>query len=197
MTTGDSRAFGIADGLILIAGVAVGLASLRVVAPELNPQMIWDTLVRPRVPWSPAYAFELLMELGVYLAIPFLAAWTPTCLVVQLIRPRPLWRQLCRRPGFVACLIASTVIAVTVVAALLDVWLSNRGALNPLEPLIRELLLGGTLAGSGVLWCWVTMRLCGVCRPRATWPDRLGRLTGAAWVALGVGSAAYIALIVR
>ena len=41
------------------------------------------------------------------------------------------------------------------------------------------------------------MRLCGVCRPRPTWTDRLGRLTDAAWVAIGAMSAAYIFLAIN
>ena len=47
-----------------------------------------------------------------------------TCLIVQLTRPRASWRRLCRQPGFVGCLIATTVIALTVAASATSVWLS-------------------------------------------------------------------------
>ena len=65
MKTTESRRFGIADGLILIAGVAAGLGCFRVLAPDLTPQKIWDALVRPKQGWSLWYAFELIAELGV------------------------------------------------------------------------------------------------------------------------------------
>ena len=51
MRTTDSRRFGIADGLILIAGVAAGLGSFRALAPDLTPQKIWDAFVRPKPKW--------------------------------------------------------------------------------------------------------------------------------------------------
>jgi hypothetical protein len=60
------------------------------------------------------------------------------------------------------------------------------------EGCLKVLLVGGTLAGSGVLWSWVTMRLCGVCRPIPAWTDRLGRLTGTVWIALGTVGVAYM-----
>jgi hypothetical protein len=197
MQTGDSRRFGIADGLILIAGVAAGLGFLRALTPDIKPQMIWDAFVRPKGGWSLWYAFALITELGVSLGIPFLAAWTPTSLIVQLTKPRASWRRLCRQPGFVACLIATTVIALTVAASLTSVWLSIWVATSSSpDRFLRAYLLGGILAGSGVLWSWATMRLLGVCRPRPTWTDRLGRLTGAAWVALGAMSAVFIFLAI-
>ncbi len=193
MKTTESRRFGIADGLILIAGVAAGLGCFRALVPDLTPQKIWDALVRPKQGWSLWYAFELIAELGVFIGIPFLAAWTPTCLVVQFTKPRASWRRLCRQPGFIASLIATTVIVLTVAASATSVWLSIWVATSSSpERFIKVYLLGGILAGSGVLWSWVTMRLCGVCRPRPTWTDRLGRLTGAAWVAIGVLSAVFI-----
>lgn len=192
----NSRRFRVADGLILIAGVAVGLASVRALWPDLTPHQIWGAVVHPREAWSVWYALKLSAGLGVCLGIPLLAAWTPTCLIVQLIRPRPSWRRLSRQPGFVACLITTSAFVVMVVASSLAVWLSTRVPIghHP-DSFIRALVLGGILAGSGVLWSWVTMTVCGICRRRATWTDRLGRLTGVAWVTIGVSSAAYFFLL--
>jgi hypothetical protein len=198
MRTTEARRFGIADGLILIAGVAAGLGCFRALAPDITPQQIWDALVRPKQGWSLWYAFGLSSELGVSIGIPFLTAWTPTCLIVQFTKPRASWRRLCRQPGFVASLIATTVIALTVAASVTSVWLSIwvPTSSSP-DRFIKVYLDGGIFAGSGVLWSWATMRLCGVCRPRPTWTDRLGRLTGAAWIAIGAMSAAYIFLAIN
>jgi hypothetical protein len=198
MKTTESRKFGIADGLILIAGMAAGLGCFRALAPDITPEKMWDAFVRPKEGWSFWYAFALSVELGVSLGIPFLAAWTPTCLVVQLIKPRASWRRLCRQPGFIASLIATNVIVLTVAASAISVWLSIWVATSSSpDRFMKAYLLGGILTGSGVLWSWVTMRLCGVYRPRPTWTDRLGRLTGAAWVVIGAMSAFFISLAIN
>ena len=57
-------------------------------APDITPQQIWDALVRPKQGWSLWYAFGFSSELGVSLGIPFLTAWTPTCLIVQFTKPQ-------------------------------------------------------------------------------------------------------------
>jgi hypothetical protein len=67
MKIGDSRGFGIADGLILIAGVAAGLASQRALSPNISLQQDWDALVRPKETWSLRYALGLFAELSVFL----------------------------------------------------------------------------------------------------------------------------------
>ena len=41
---------------------------------------------------------------------------------------------------------------------------------------------------------WATMMLSNAWRPVPTWTDRLGRLTGAAWVVVGAISVCYAAL---
>jgi hypothetical protein len=55
-------------------------------------------------------------------------------------------------------------------------------------------VLGGSLGGFGVVTGWSTMKLCGTCRPAPEWPDRLGRLTGAIWVAVGAIGLCFTAL---
>ena len=178
-------------------GSGRGVGVPQGISPDINPQQVWNAFVRPKETWSPRYALGLFAELSVFLGIPFLVAWTPICLIVQFTRPRASWRRLSRQPGFVACLITTTVIALTIVAYSMSVWLSIRVATSSSpDRFIRAYLLGGILAGSGVLWSWLTMRLCGVCRPRPSWTDRLGRLTGVAWVAIGASSGAFIILAI-
>jgi hypothetical protein len=188
------RRFSIGDALILIAGLAAGLALVRATSPEYSPGQLREVLLSPRGGWTPWHAFGLTLELGVILFIPFVVGWTPACLLLQLARPRPPWRRLRRRPGFVACLIATAfVIATLAVAAVLlatGIWEARPSS----DRYFLAHVLGGLLAGAGVATGWSTMKLCGACRPAPTWPDRLGRLTGAVWVAVGAMSVCYAAL---
>ena len=196
MNPDEPRRFSIADALILIAGLAAGFGLLRMAAQGISPGMIWEALVRPQGEWSVKYAFEVILELSESLVIPFAAAWTPACLLVQVTGPRPPWRRLRRRPGFGACLIASSVTLATMAVGATCAWLSLWPAGRRPDDLIRVNILGGLLAGSGVLGGWAAMRLCGVGRPSRTWTDRLGRLTGVVWIALGAISAVYLFLVI-
>jgi hypothetical protein len=195
LTDEQHRRFGIADGLIVVAGLAAGMGLVRITNPGITPGQVRDVFLTPAGGWSLRHAAELILETGVIFVIPFVAAWTPACLLVQVTGSRSRWRRLRRGPGFVACLIASAVILATfaVAAALLAASVWDVGTSGG-DYYLKAQVLGGVLAGSGVLWGWVTMRLCGVYRPALTWTDRLGRLTGAAWVLLGAISACYLAL---
>jgi hypothetical protein len=196
MSAEDSRRFGIADGLIVIAGAAAGLGVLRSLAPGISPQRIWNAFVRPTQSWSLEYASALIAEVGIFLGIPFLVGWSPSLLIMQVVRRRSPWRRLRRQPGFVASLIATAAIALSVCTTSAAVWLSipvpRRFATD--FSFAQPCVVGGVLAGSGVLSSWSTMWLFRVWRPRRTWTDRLGRLTGATWILVGAMSAVFLLL---
>jgi len=191
----ERRPLTIADALVLIAGVAAGLGLVGSIlrASHLTPEQLWNNMVRPKAGWSVWNAFGMTVELSAILGVPFVAAWTPASLVLQVLRPRPGWRRFRRRPGFVACLIP-TVVA-TLMVAIVQLCLSFSIAEMHTSH-AKWQVLGGMLAGSGVLWGWIIMGLCGVCRPSRTWTDRLGRMTGALWIALGALSTAYMFLAI-
>lgn len=191
MSAEQERKFAIADGLILIAGLAAGLGFIRATAPEVSAHDIWKGLAHPPGGWSWWYAFAIILELSSVFAIPFMAVCTPACLLVQIMKPRPRWRRLRRQPGFIACLIATIVAVIAIPVASTCVWLSIWNVSGRYDRLVVMNILGGLLTGSGVLWGWMVMWICGVYRPQPTWADRLGRLTGAAWIVLGASSAAY------
>lgn len=194
MSVDENHTFSIADGLIMIAGIAAGMALVRATNPGITLAEVQHGLLNPRGGWTLLMAFEIVLETSAILVIPFLAAWTPAYLLVQVTGSR--WRRLRRRPGFVACLIASTValgtlaVAIALIAA--SVWDTSTSGGNHY---VTARLLGGLLAGSGVLAGWVTMWLCGICRPVPTWKDRLGRFTGVVWIAMGAVSACYFAIV--
>src|SRR5262249_22955774 len=108
----EHRKLSIADVLILIAGIAAGMALVRVSNPGITQRQFRTAVLEPPGGWTFVAAFELVLEISVLFVIPFVAAWTPACLLVQVTGSR--WRRLRRRPGFVACLIASTVTLATV-----------------------------------------------------------------------------------
>src|SRR5262245_16769334 len=188
------RRFAISDVLVLIAGLAAGLALARATSPEFTTRQLRDALLRPRGGWTLWHAFGLTLELGMFFFIPFVAGCTPACLLLQLARPRPPWRRLRRRPGFVACLIATAFVVVTLSIAMVLLATSAWEFRLSSDRYLVAHVLGGLLAGFGVTAGWSTMKLCGACRPAPAWPDRLGRLTGAIWVAVGAISLCYAAV---
>src|SRR5258708_2678602 len=112
MRTPAGRSFGVADGLILVAATAVGLASIRVMMAsaslELTPEQIWKALsTPPRNGWSIGNVVEMSFVLGSVLAIPCLWAWTLALLLLRWRGPRTLRRRLVRAPGAMACLVAA------------------------------------------------------------------------------------------
>lgn len=185
-----SRGFGIGDGLILIAGVAASLALCKALMGDITPQKLWDAFVRPTPGWSLDYAFKLTCELGVMVGIPLLAAWAPTCLILQLRKPRAPWRRLRRQPGFIACAIATTSLILIVGMSLGSACLGIRTNGGP--EFLPDIIMCGLAGGSGVLASWTTLMLSGVCRRMPSWTDRLGRVVGAAWIGLGVLSTFYV-----
>src|SRR5262245_13941470 len=121
------RRVAISDVLVLIAGLAVGLALARATSSEfITAGQLRDAFLSPRGGWTLWYAFALTLEFGTICFIPFMAGWTPACLLLQLAPPRPPWRRLRRRPGFVACLIATAFVVVTFSVAMVllatSVW---------------------------------------------------------------------------
>jgi hypothetical protein len=188
------RRFTLSDGLIVIAGLAGGLAVTRAMTPDITLAGLLDSILRPRGGWTISYARDFALEFSVIFVVPFVAGWTPACLLLQFGSPRPRWHRLRRQPGFVACLIPSVVaaFAVGVLGVVLPTWGWSSASLR--DRALIPVILGGGAAGSGVFWSWVAMRLTGTCRPSPNWTDRLGRFTGAVWVALGGVSAGYAAM---
>lgn len=186
MLANEHRRFGIADALILTAGIAGGLGLLRFLDPTLTPEGIWNSFFNPKEGMSPNFAVEALAELGAMVGGPLLAAWTPACLAVQIIKPRPRWKRFRRQPGFAACILATLTSVASILVGLTCVWLFNWAPRRSGRDPYKMAYLVGLVAGSGVASSWAMMRICGVTRPQPTWTDRLGRLTGAAWVVNGV-----------
>ena len=180
------RRFGIADGLILIAGVAAGLGFAKAISPEVTPLQIWEAITHsgarsPRMDYS-----GVLTEIAIVFLGPFLAILTPFVLLLHLMKPRPPWRRLRRQPGFVACLMATVVSLSTIAFSAFCFRNTAMETVRSTGGLMNAQLVGGLAAGVGSVSGWFAMRLNGVCRPRPTWTDRLGRLIGLAWLTVAI-----------
>jgi hypothetical protein len=187
MKTTPGRNFGVADGLILVAATAVGLAMSRMMAPGMTPRVVWGVLsTSPPDGWSIGVIAGMFDELGTPLVMPCLVAWTLACLLMRGRGPRPARRRLVRQPGAMACLIAMVVVGLSATGGL-AVWVMTEPD-NPhrVQRLFGAVIFGSLQTGAAVLWCWVTMALCGRWAPEPTWLDRLGRLIGTAWVAIAM-----------
>jgi hypothetical protein len=121
---------------------------------------------------------------------PCLAVWSMAVLVVTLRGPRPSLRRLSRRPGFVAVLTVSLVVVTGLPIGIMS-DLAIRAAqgieLQSFDPGIAGLYQLGNLPPritTAVTVAWLVQAMTRRWRPDPGWPDRLGRLTGFAWIAL-------------
>lgn len=187
MRVTPGRNLGVADGLIMVAATAAGLATSRMMAPDVTPVAVWGVLSTPPPDgWSIGVIAGMFAELGTILVMPCLVAWSLACLLMRMRGPRPARRRLVRQPGAMACLVAMVVVGLSATGGL-AIWVMTEPN-NPhrVQRLFGAVIFGSLQAGAAVLWCWVTMALCGRRAPEPTWLDRLGRLIGAAWVAVAM-----------
>jgi hypothetical protein len=188
------RKFGIIDGMILIAGSAAGFGLIRLTHPDLTPGDVWGLMRIPEDGWSLESAFFLYCELADFL-VCLIAGWTLACLLTHLLDPRPAWRRLRQRPGFVACVVPMFVLVVDVGLTATCVRLSIfKPTSTTFDAFFLHYLWGVFLAGWGVLWSWGTMAFCGVWLAEPAWIDRLGRLIGMAWIVLSVPAAIFLTM---
>jgi hypothetical protein len=176
--TRANRPFGLGDGLILIAGAAVGLAAAQAVASIDGCGL---TVPHVGLSWSQDIA-QVFADVALWLVEPFLEAWTLTCLILFLRPPRPALRRLWRKPGALACLVAAILMLLMAAVGIV----ADRTMIPSYFHVYVPLLFGSVHAGAGVASCWMTMLLWNRWRSEPTWLDRLGRLTGAVWIAIAV-----------
>jgi hypothetical protein len=170
------------DVMALIAVAAIGLGWLRSVG------LAWVGSRPALAPGVPGLALRLVDA-----TLPFLASGSLALLVLSLRRPRPpLWR-LARRPGWLACAVASAVVPGATAGALvsaLPVVLTRGPAAAGLtssrffDPLFDLLTDWGYLIGLAVAVAWVVLGYLGKWRSEPGWDDRLGRALGWGWVLL-------------
>jgi hypothetical protein len=154
------RPFTIADAMILVAAVAIGLATAR----GTMDYPFWHRL-GPTKHAAPITGFLLVMTLAI---VP-----------IRLRRPRPSFRRLMRQPGMAACAAVLLVMGVDGGIWVLYCW-------KHAYPLVQYLpnfwqVNSGRIAPA-VAAVWLGMFLSRRCRVEPGWIDRLGRAIGFGWL---------------
>ena len=182
--------------MALIAATAIGLSlartySLAVLHNDLKPNPFL-----PRVMW--AYMLAVL---------PVPALWSIALFGLSLRRPRPDWRRLIRRPGFVACGAVTLVSLIRLLGFLtlvvrtlgnpycttyvrageiFSVTVSYPGPVNVATVCISSLcnVSSSGRSGQAVAAAWLLLVASGRWRSEPAWLDRLGRGLGAYWIGI-------------
>jgi hypothetical protein len=156
------RRLTLADGLILIAAVAVGLALGRI------PQNVHGSDDSPS-----------LIAMGL-MSIYWASLMVMVSLIpLRLMTPRPPWRRVRRQPGFIACAaVAFGVVHRALCFGVICFWRPAVWAnIN-----VRSLIASPPPFGSMIISAWFVLALSGRWRPEPSWIDRSGRVLAIAWI---------------
>jgi hypothetical protein len=162
------RRFTIADGMILVAAMAAGLALARAGPMEW---MAWTGSgwfgKARRLLHGSATLFAAMMSLGL--------------IIVRLRRPRPRLVRVMRQPGMVASCAAAVALAVTALG-----WTSydviHTGGWSARDSIARYCRIHGAKFGPAVGAAWLGLWFAGRWRPERGWIDRAGRALGVFWL---------------
>jgi hypothetical protein len=163
-----SRPFGLADVMIVIIALALGLAIAR-------PALV---LIADAVRSDPLWRFRTLdgaVSLGRMLnnvLLNFLLFLLPACLILRLKRPRPPLRSMISQPGFAACAAPLAVLVFLPLSLLAPSGLGQQ---------IIE-IAAQVLVIAAVPLAWVFLIATRRWDPEPSWIDRLGRILGALWM---------------
>jgi hypothetical protein len=172
---GDAgRRFTLLDAMILVAATSCVLLaagpSLRLLALGLGRLDI-RRLLEARYLRRLAHGETSILWNGLSVTSVSLVYWTPSVLLLRVLRPRPPLHDLLRQPGVLACGVATASLFLIVV--LLDPVTPYGFPFGPLS--VVSVPMPVALA-----WAWLGLtRRWGA---EASWIDRLGRAVGIGWV---------------
>ncbi len=161
----------VVDAMILVAGVAVGLALNR------DDPKLWDRLSSLPETWAYSWLWFLLAKSFALGLVPISLAY----LVIRLRRPRPPLRRLILQPGTAACAAVVIVTALDVVAWSIY-WRGDPARLTRI--IHRYWNLYGDRPALAVAVTWLGLWLSRRWRPEPGWIDRLGQAIGMMWIVL-------------
>src|SRR5262249_4634363 len=162
-----ARRFTLADGMVLVAATAAGLALSRPYVRSLGGALAGPGLgVIPRRIWLGAWS-------------PYLMAWSSALAILSLRAPRPSRRHLGRQPGGAACHAPRLVLFLRGLMALY-------ASVSTMQvfPYYRFILGTANLPGPAIAAVWLNLAIGRRWCPEPDWVDRAGRLIGVLWIAL-------------
>jgi hypothetical protein len=159
------RRLTIADGMILVAAIALGLAAVQ-------------ASLRTMRPWTNRAARVAYWILGPSSCVAMAAV--AGLLVVRLRGPHPPWRRLARQPGLVAAIAA--VVGLLPGAAWSAILLRFRAGVALRFNFTEWWMLLVDFVPAVVLGSWLALALSGRWRAEPGWIDRAGRLLAVYWI---------------
>ena len=188
------RRFTIADGMILIAATAAGIALSGRIRPEVwsNPRVQFDS-------WKAALYFASVTML---MGLPCLIAWTLTIPLLRIRGGFQSWRRVARRPGMAACLLVwlslplsvGLILGGQVYSSGIARFRSRVDLYGAASVLMEILWTASPLIGWGVAMGWSLQAIQGRWRAEPTWTDRAGRALGTIWI--GIAAVIVVNMIV-
>ena len=178
------RRFTIADGMILIAALAAGLAwSARAWAG------FQKTMPRPAgsLLWFREWAVLILV-----MALPSVMFSTIAVATLRVVRPRPSWLRISRQPGMIASFV--TLFALAISLPPIGIGIAIIMSRQPPDPdfwrdlpgnLLEVLAMAAPAAGFAIIVAWTVLAVQRRWRCERTWIDFAGRMLGVVWILSG------------
>jgi hypothetical protein len=162
------RRITLADALVLIAAVAVGLGIARLEIEWYGHQAL-------------ASGAESIVQ-QVFMSLRWAGLVVMVALIpLRLRRPRPPVRRVRRQPGFIACF--AVVLGMAWFGLFCASILLKRSSMLPSVSLnILWWISSPSSVGAEIATAWVILAVSGRCRPEPSWIDRSGRILGIAWI---------------
>jgi hypothetical protein len=172
----------IVDGMILVAGIALGI---WVSGMNLIPSLKTMATITPDV-WAadPVWLTCHWGSLVLRHTQPMAAVLTLAMLLLRLLPLRPDFRRLSRQPGFAACSAASIAICIGGGLNYATTTATFVSGFETLGYTWVALFPKGSEPGIAIAACWALLALGRQWRSERSWIDRLGRLLGVYWLAM-------------
>jgi hypothetical protein len=187
------RKFRLSDAIVMVAGVALGLAWLRFMMNDRRGD--WHFLPDSRERWARFLHAQYLPALFVPV-LPCLAILTLALMALRLVGPRPNSREFATQPGSIVLFSASVVLLISMTAAVViginyfDFIFPLPGSHSFLAELTSVVFWHGVEKSSegiafATITAWSVQLLGRRCFPERTWIDRAGLAVGIAWLFAG------------
>jgi hypothetical protein len=165
--------FTLQDGMILIAGTAVGGAMAR-------------EFILMGGQWYGRFAGR--EPVWILATSHLLYGWSLGLLGCQACRRGRLGRRVARWPGTAACL----AVFMASMFNLLYFWLIGLARTDYARSFLAVSVTRPLSIAAGIAVAWSVLLVSGRWRSSRAWPDLLGRILGWAWLALFAASLAYV-----